>query len=197
MILLMQPENAGKPSAISARSKMALKWFGLWYGAYPYETITMVDPPFGADGRGRHGVPHPHHGRHPWWPGSRRHRSRRVVVHEFGHQYWYGMVGTNEFEESWLDEGFNTYSTGKVIDRAYGPHDLRFHLLRIPLAQLPRTAPYRRTTRQSQRLSALSANSTRWCAMAGNTTAPSATASIPTCGRPCCCAPWRTTWARR
>jgi hypothetical protein len=29
-------------------------------------------------------------------------------------------VGNNEFEEAWLDEGINSYSTGRVIDRAYG-----------------------------------------------------------------------------
>src|SRR5712692_810719 len=43
-----------------------------------------------------------------------------VTIHEFGHQFWYGLVGNNEFEEAWLDEGFNTYSTGKVIEAAYG-----------------------------------------------------------------------------
>ena len=45
-----------------------------------------------------------------------------VTVHEFGHQFWYGMVGNNEFEEAWLDEGFNTYSTGKVLETAYPRH---------------------------------------------------------------------------
>jgi aminopeptidase N len=43
-----------------------------------------------------------------------------VVVHEFGHQYWYGMVATNEFEEAWLDEGINTYMEAKVMDALYG-----------------------------------------------------------------------------
>jgi hypothetical protein len=43
-----------------------------------------------------------------------------VVVHEFGHQYWYGMVATNEFEEAWLDEGINTYTEGEIMDALYG-----------------------------------------------------------------------------
>jgi len=38
-----------------------------------------------------------------------------VTVHEFGHQFWYGLVGNNEFEEPWLDEGFNTYSQDRVL----------------------------------------------------------------------------------
>ena len=41
-------------------------------------------------------------------------------MHEFGHQFWYGLVGSNEFEEAWLDEGFTTYSTAKVMELGYG-----------------------------------------------------------------------------
>jgi aminopeptidase N len=44
-----------------------------------------------------------------------------VVEHEFGHQYWYGMVATNEFEDAWLDEGINSYSEVKVLDSIFGP----------------------------------------------------------------------------
>jgi hypothetical protein len=43
-----------------------------------------------------------------------------VVAHEFGHQYWYGIVATNEFEDAWLDEGINNYVEMKVMDDIYG-----------------------------------------------------------------------------
>ena len=43
-----------------------------------------------------------------------------VVEHEFGHQYWYGMVATNEFEDAWMDEGINSYMEAKVMDALYG-----------------------------------------------------------------------------
>jgi hypothetical protein len=33
-----------------------------------------------------------------------------VTIHEVGHQWWYGMSANNEFEESWLDEGLNSWS---------------------------------------------------------------------------------------
>jgi aminopeptidase N len=43
-----------------------------------------------------------------------------VVEHEFGHQYWYGMVATNEFEDAWMDEGINSYTEVKVLDSMLG-----------------------------------------------------------------------------
>ena len=43
-----------------------------------------------------------------------------TIAHEFGHQYWYGMVASNEFEEPWLDEGINSYTEGKVMNAIFG-----------------------------------------------------------------------------
>ncbi len=36
-------------------------------------------------------------------------------MHEAGHQFWYGLVGNNEFEHAWMDEGLNTFSTARVL----------------------------------------------------------------------------------
>ena len=102
----------------------SLKWFGLWYGRYPYKTLTIVDPAFGGGGAG--GMEYPTlitagtsvlMNR---WPLKGVNIVEEVTVHEFGHQYWYALVASNEFEESWLDEGFNSYSTGKVRDATAG-----------------------------------------------------------------------------
>ena len=38
-----------------------------------------------------------------------------VTIHEAGHQFWYGIVATNEFEHAWMDEGLNTFSTARTI----------------------------------------------------------------------------------
>jgi hypothetical protein len=43
-----------------------------------------------------------------------------VTVHETGHQFFYGLLASNEFEEAWLDEGFNTYMTDRVLRTVYG-----------------------------------------------------------------------------
>lgn len=34
-----------------------------------------------------------------------------VIVHEIAHQWWYGMVGNDEYNYAWLDEGLAEYST--------------------------------------------------------------------------------------
>jgi hypothetical protein len=33
-----------------------------------------------------------------------------VVTHEIAHQWWYGLVGNDQFNEPWLDESFASYS---------------------------------------------------------------------------------------
>ncbi|MGY8758087.1 MAG: hypothetical protein ACKVJZ_01765, partial [Planctomycetota bacterium] len=40
-------------------------------------------------------------------------------VHEFGHQFWYGLVANDEFRHAWLDEGFTTFSTNRILDLAF------------------------------------------------------------------------------
>jgi hypothetical protein len=123
--VLLQPGHLPQAARHVAAAKAGLKWFGLWYGRYPYPTLTVVDPAPGAGGSG--GMEYPTFitagtsfllNR---WPLDRVRTPETVTVHEFGHQYWQSMVATNEFEESWLDEGVNSYSTSKVMERAFSP----------------------------------------------------------------------------
>ena len=61
------------------------------------------------------------------------------MAHEFGHNYWYGLVASNEAEEAWLDEGLTSYGTTR-LDMAEGivrrPGELLFPPLRGPLGGL-------------------------------------------------------------
>jgi hypothetical protein len=133
MILLIQPEHAAQIDRHFQALRTAIKYFGLWYGAYPYQTITVVDPPCGADAAGGMEYPTLITAGTEWIVTPHELTPEGVIVHEYGHQYWYGLVGNNEFEESWLDEGFNTYSTGKILDLAYGPENFPWRLLGVPL----------------------------------------------------------------
>jgi Peptidase family M1 domain len=40
-----------------------------------------------------------------------------VVTHEVAHQWWYGLVGNNQFLEPWLDESFAQYSHERLHPR--------------------------------------------------------------------------------
>ncbi len=126
--LLLQPGHEKARERYIRSAKEGISYYGLWYGYYPYETLTIVDPP--DDGGGSGGMEYPTFitGLAPsallHFPLNRVRIVENVTIHEFGHEYWYGMVGSNEFEESWLDEGLNTDSEYRTMALAYGPRDV-------------------------------------------------------------------------
>jgi hypothetical protein len=102
-------------------TQQTMKRFDEWYGPYPYAQITVVDPPHGAMEAGGMEYPTFITGDTWWWaPKGQYFVPEGVTEHEFGHQYWYGMVATNEFENAWLDEGINSYTEVKVLDDIFG-----------------------------------------------------------------------------
>jgi hypothetical protein len=116
--LLLQPEHRRQAERHFAATKAALKYYGLWFGAYPYEHLTVVDPAFGS---GAGGMEYPT----LFTSGTRLFnpfgggRPEGVTIHEAGHQFWYGIVGNNEFEHAWIDEGLNSFSDARVMEKAY------------------------------------------------------------------------------
>ena len=42
------------------------------------------------------------------------------TVHEVGHNWFQGMLASDEVDEPWLDEGINEYATGVVMNELYG-----------------------------------------------------------------------------
>lgn len=139
VILLLQPEHVRQAEKHFRATMAAIKYFGLWYGRYPHATITVVDPPKGAEGAGGMEYPTFITAGTSWQVGTRDGRPEEVIVHEFGHQFWQGLVGSNEFEEAWMDEGFNTYSTGKVMDKVYGSRTVPINIFGIPISRVMST----------------------------------------------------------
>jgi hypothetical protein len=119
--LLMQPAHWDQADRHEKIMKDSMDRFERWYGPYPYKTLTLVDPePDSAAG----GMEYPTFitGDATWFAPKGLYVFPEVVVeHEYGHQYWYGMVATNEFEDAWLDEGINSYTEAKVMDSIFGP----------------------------------------------------------------------------
>ncbi len=116
---LMQPAHWSQADRHERIVRQTLDHFESWYGPYPYKTLTVVDPePDSAAG----GMEYPTFitGETSWFAPDGFHLVELVVEHEFGHQYWYGMVATNEFEDAWMDEGINSYTEVKVLDSILG-----------------------------------------------------------------------------
>jgi hypothetical protein len=119
LILMMQPAHVGQEVRHARILKQSMDRFDRWYGPYPYKTLTLVDP---EPGSAAEGMEYPTFitGGTSWWMPKGFYVPELVVEHEFGHQYWYGMVATNEFEDAWMDEGINSYSEVKVLDDVLG-----------------------------------------------------------------------------
>ncbi|CAN5871386.1 M1 family metallopeptidase [soil metagenome] len=119
MRLLLQPEHVSQADRHFAATRATLESYGEWFGPYPYGHITIVDPAWqsAADGM-----------EYPtlFTAGTRLFAPRgwsdpeEVTIHEAGHQFWYGIVATNEFEHAWMDEGLNQFSTARAME-AFSP----------------------------------------------------------------------------
>jgi hypothetical protein len=118
--ILMEPDHMDTAERYRQVTLATLKKFDEWYGHYPYPTLTVVDPASGAMQAGGMEYPTFITGDSAYGMPKGFKMPETVVEHEFGHQYWYGMVATNEFEDAWLDEGINSYTEVKVLAALYG-----------------------------------------------------------------------------
>jgi len=123
MRLLLQPEHIGQAERHFDATRTTLKYYGEWFGAYPYGHITIVDPAF-QSGAGGMEYPTLFTAGTRWLAPQHVTTPEGVTVHEAGHQFWYGIVGNNEFEDAWMDEGFNTFSTARAVAQVYDPNYL-------------------------------------------------------------------------
>ena len=119
MRLLLQPEHVGQAARHFDATRATLRYYGEWFGPYPYSNITIIDPTWQS---GAGGMEYPTlFTAGTYWLAPRRVADPEgVTVHEAGHQFWYGLVATNEFEHAWMDEGFNTFSTARALEQFFG-----------------------------------------------------------------------------
>jgi hypothetical protein len=110
--VLFPPEYASNAAPALKATLDSLAFFSRTLGPYPYKTVTVVIPPFNAMEAG--GMEYPTFFTAESFadpePGTLDAVSLDfVTIHEFGHGYFYGILGSNEFEEPMLDEGLNQY----------------------------------------------------------------------------------------
>lgn len=97
--------NNQYPNEAIKASIDAIETFNKLFGEYPYSTLNVVESDFVHGGME--------------YPNlvlisdtvDVQSDYLNVIIHEIAHQWWYGLVGNNEFQYGWLDEGLTEYST--------------------------------------------------------------------------------------
>lgn len=128
ILYLYLPEHEWTVERVLEVAETTMRCYSRWYGPYPYGRITVVDVPDDAPGAG--GMEYPTliaagtMSMIGLGTGLAQvgldHSIELLVAHELGHQWFQSMVGFNEAEEPWLDEGFTDYSALRVLETIYG-----------------------------------------------------------------------------
>jgi hypothetical protein len=117
--LLLSPGHGAAKYRYLNSLKFAMHFFAQHIFPYPYKKITLVDPPL--KGMYSSGMEYPTlitAGYLDMLPDSFK-LTEIVTVHEFGHEYWYGIIGSDEFREAWLDEGVTSFFEMEIMDEYF------------------------------------------------------------------------------
>jgi hypothetical protein len=91
----------------------AVYYYSLWNGDYPYNHVTAVDGALSAGG----GMEYPNItviGK-----SDNAMVLETVIMHEVGHNWFYGILGSNERDHAWMDEGINSFNENRYIETKY------------------------------------------------------------------------------
>ncbi len=119
------PSDASGGERVLRFGVQALVLFNDLIGEYPYEELDLVQVPIGG---GAAGVEFPQlmliasnlYDRNT--PDGTPGFLENVVAHEVVHQWWYGLVGNDQYADAFLDEGLTNYlSTGVYFETYYSP----------------------------------------------------------------------------
>ncbi len=85
----------------------ATYYYSLWNGDYPYNHVTAVDGALSAGG----GMEYPNIT--VIGESGDDFGLETVIMHEVGHNWFYGILGNNERDHPWMDEGLNSMNEKK------------------------------------------------------------------------------------
>lgn len=100
---LSTPKNHGRWSHGVEYVDQAVLHYSKWVGEYPYDACTAVDGTISAGG----GMEYPM----ITIIGNMDSQESldNVIAHEVGHNWFYGILGSNERDHAWMDEGMNSF----------------------------------------------------------------------------------------
>ena len=106
-------KNANHWSRSIEYMKDAIHYYSLWNGDYPYAQATAIDGTISAGG----GMEYPN----VTVVGDAQSAIslETVIMHEVGHNWFYGILGSNERDFAWMDEGVNSYNEQRYLSTKY------------------------------------------------------------------------------
>ncbi len=116
-----RPDQAEYAPRHLEAAKRTLEMYGDLFGPYPWSIMTVIDPPpEAAESAG--GMEYPTLVTTAGdVPISGLWIAEQVTVHEVGHNWFQGLLASNEVDEAFLDEGLNQWANGLVLDAWFGP----------------------------------------------------------------------------
>ena len=81
-------------------------------GEYPYNVVSVVEAPIGFEG----GMEYPTITSISSSGGTKE--LDHLIGHEAGHNWFFGVLGSNERDHPWMDEGLNTYYDRRTSDNS-------------------------------------------------------------------------------
>jgi hypothetical protein len=116
------PEHEHYARAMLDTVAEVMPLYGQWFGAYPYPDFTIAESYFGWNGNECatlvmideriFNMPH--------IAGS---YVEYLIAHETCHQWWYNVVGTNGYCETWMDEAHATYFAHRYMNQKHGKNN--------------------------------------------------------------------------
>lgn len=110
---MFTPTNAFKWQSAIEYINDGTYYYSKWNGDYPYNQVTAVDGTISAGG----GMEYPN----VTVIGNTGSKTELeiVIVHEVGHNWFYGILGSNERVHGWMDEGLNTLNEMRYVQTKY------------------------------------------------------------------------------
>lgn len=125
---ILQTTNEGSRERICAAVNNAFTFFEKNIGRYPYKTLTVIDAPTKAGMIRAMEYPALFTFSKDYFSPEFTKDLDELILHEFSHQYFYGILANNETTEAWLDEGFAEYVSQKILQKKYGQRFASFKL---------------------------------------------------------------------
>ena len=128
------PSSAlGGQAALDATVR-ALQIFNQDFGPYPHASLSIVqeETSFSMEYDGLYFLERP---LYFGYSGADTDFLPTIAAHETAHQWWFGLVGTDQANQPWLDEALATYSE-RLFNESFSPQKgVWWYLARISLAE--------------------------------------------------------------